>query len=88
MLPSGLAYLSSKTRVVLTKSCLESYVFCGEKVGKFTPAQSKEQGALMQRCQAPARDAALLASPIEIPGVHFEKTQTLTIDLDPKAVLR
>jgi len=35
-----------------------------------------------------ARDAALLASPIEIPGTHFEKTQTLTIDLDPKAVLR
>jgi len=35
-----------------------------------------------------ARDAALLASPIQIPGVHFQKTQTLTIDLDPKAVLR
>jgi hypothetical protein len=35
-----------------------------------------------------ARDAALLASPIQIPGVHFDKTQTLTIDLDPKAVLR
>ena len=35
-----------------------------------------------------ARDAALLASPIQIPGVRFEKTQTLTIDLDPKAVLR
>jgi len=35
-----------------------------------------------------ARDAALLASPIEIPGVRFEKTQSLTIDLDPKAVLR
>jgi outer membrane biosynthesis protein TonB len=35
-----------------------------------------------------ARDAALLASPIQIPGTRFEKTQTLTIDLDPKAVLR
>jgi hypothetical protein len=35
-----------------------------------------------------ARDAALLASPIQIPGVKFEKTQTLTINLDPKAVLR
>ena len=36
-----------------------------------------------------ARDAALAeASPIQIPGVRFEKTQTLTIDLDPKAVLR
>ena len=35
-----------------------------------------------------ARDAALLASPIQIPGTRFEKTQTLTISLDPKAVLR
>jgi len=35
-----------------------------------------------------ARDAALLASPILVPGVRYEKTQTLTIDLDPKAVLR
>jgi hypothetical protein len=35
-----------------------------------------------------ARDAALLASPIQVPGVRYEKTQTLTIDLDPKAVLR
>ena len=35
-----------------------------------------------------ARDAALLASPIQIPGTRFEKTQTLTIALDPKAVLR
>src|SRR5689334_1038851 len=35
-----------------------------------------------------ARDAALLASPIQIPGVKYEKTQTVTIDLDPKAVLR
>jgi hypothetical protein len=35
-----------------------------------------------------ARDAALLASPIQIPGVKYEKTQTLTISLDPKAVLR
>ena len=35
-----------------------------------------------------ARDATLLASPIQIPGVQYEKTQTLTIDLDPKAVLR
>src|SRR4051812_21080093 len=35
-----------------------------------------------------ARDAALLASPIQIPGMRYEKTQTLTISLDPKAVLR
>ena len=35
-----------------------------------------------------ARDAALLASPIQIPGARYEKSQTLTIDLDPKAVLR
>ena len=35
-----------------------------------------------------ARDAALLASPIQIPGTRFEKNQTLTINLDPKAVLR
>jgi hypothetical protein len=35
-----------------------------------------------------ARDAALLASPIQIPGMRFEKTQSLTINLDPKAVLR
>ena len=35
-----------------------------------------------------ARDAALLASPIQAPGVRYEKTQTVTIDLDPKAVLR
>jgi hypothetical protein len=35
-----------------------------------------------------ARDAALLASPIQIPGVKYEKTQILTINLDPKAVLR
>lgn len=35
-----------------------------------------------------ARDAALLASPIQIPGVRYEKTQVLTISLDPKAVLR
>jgi hypothetical protein len=35
-----------------------------------------------------ARDAALLASPIAWPQGHYDKTQTLTIDLDPKAVLR
>jgi outer membrane biosynthesis protein TonB len=35
-----------------------------------------------------ARNAALLASPIQIPGVRFDKTQVLTITLDPKAVLR
>ncbi|HEY2009216.1 MAG TPA: hypothetical protein VGH23_09525 [Rhizomicrobium sp.] len=35
-----------------------------------------------------ARDAALLASPIQWPGGLSEKSQTLTIDLDPKAVLR
>src|SRR3954468_13435329 len=34
-----------------------------------------------------ARDAALLASPIQIPGVRLERNQTLTIVLDPKAVL-
>ena len=34
------------------------------------------------RCSA--RDAALLASPIQIPGMRFEKNQTLTIMLDPK----
>lgn len=35
-----------------------------------------------------ARNAALLASPIQIPGIQFEKTQILTIVLEPKAVLR
>jgi hypothetical protein len=35
-----------------------------------------------------ARDAALLASPIEWPGGLAQKSQTLTITLDPKAVLR
>src|SRR5579863_5601148 len=30
-----------------------------------------------------ARDAALLASPIQIPGVRLDKTQTLTIVLEP-----
>jgi hypothetical protein len=35
-----------------------------------------------------ARDAALLASPIQIPSARLQKTQTLTITLDPKAVLR
>ena len=35
-----------------------------------------------------ARDAALLASPIQWPGGLTQKSQTLTIDLDPKAVLR
>lgn len=35
-----------------------------------------------------ARDATLLASPIPMPPGHYEKVQTLTIDLDPKAVLR
>ena len=34
-----------------------------------------------------ARDAALLASPIQMPGAKYEKAQTLTINLDPKAVL-
>ena len=28
------------------------------------------------------------ASPIQIPGARYEKTQTMTINLDPKAVLR
>jgi hypothetical protein len=35
-----------------------------------------------------ARDAALLASPIQWPGGLKQKSQTLTITLDPKAVLR
>jgi hypothetical protein len=35
-----------------------------------------------------ARDAALLASPIQWPGGLSQKSQSLTIDLDPKAVLR
>lgn len=35
-----------------------------------------------------ARDAALLASPIQFPGGLTQKSQTLTITLDPKAVLR
>ena len=34
-----------------------------------------------------ARDAALLASPIQWPGGLSQKSQTLTITLDPKAVL-
>ena len=35
-----------------------------------------------------ARDAALLASPIQLPPGHYQKVTVLTIDLDPKAVLR
>jgi hypothetical protein len=35
-----------------------------------------------------ARDAALLASPIQIPGMRLEHDQTLTIVLEPRAVLR
>ena len=35
-----------------------------------------------------ARDAALLASPIALPPGKYEKVTVLTIDLDPKAVLR
>ena len=35
-----------------------------------------------------ARDAALLASPIQIPNMRLEKNQTLTIVLEPRAVLR
>ena len=35
-----------------------------------------------------ARDAALLASPIQIPNMRLEKNQSLTIVLEPKAVLR
>lgn len=35
-----------------------------------------------------ARDAALLASPIQIPGMRLERNQTLTIVLEPKDVLR
>ena len=35
-----------------------------------------------------ARDAALLASPIQLPPGNYKKVTVLTIDLDPKAVLR
>jgi hypothetical protein len=35
-----------------------------------------------------ARNAALLASPIEMPPGKYERVQMLTIDLDPRAVLR
>jgi outer membrane biosynthesis protein TonB len=35
-----------------------------------------------------ARDAALLASPIQIPGMRLDHNQSLTILLEPKAVLR
>lgn len=35
-----------------------------------------------------ARNAALLASPIEMPPGRYARVQMLTIDLDPKAVLR
>jgi hypothetical protein len=35
-----------------------------------------------------ARNAALLASPIELPPGRYDKVMRLTIDLDPKAVLR
>jgi hypothetical protein len=35
-----------------------------------------------------ARDAALLASPIQLPPGHYPHVTVLTIDLDPKAVLR
>ena len=35
-----------------------------------------------------ARDAALLASPIQLPPGRYQKVTVLTIDLDPKAVLR
>jgi outer membrane biosynthesis protein TonB len=35
-----------------------------------------------------ARDAALLASPIQLPPGHYEKVTTVTVDLDPKSVLR
>jgi len=35
-----------------------------------------------------ARDAALLASPIQLPPGHYERVTVLTIQLDPKSVLR
>ncbi|MDB5734961.1 MAG: TolA protein [Alphaproteobacteria bacterium] len=35
-----------------------------------------------------ARDAALLASPIQLPPGHYQAVTMLTISLDPKAVLR
>jgi outer membrane biosynthesis protein TonB len=35
-----------------------------------------------------ARDAALLASPIQLPPGRYQRVTVLTIDLDPKAVLR
>jgi len=35
-----------------------------------------------------ARDAALLASPIQLPPGHYQRVTVLTINLDPKSVLR
>jgi len=35
-----------------------------------------------------ARNAALLASPLDLPPGHYDKVKWITIDLDPKAVLR
>jgi hypothetical protein len=35
-----------------------------------------------------ARNAALLASPLDLPPGHYDKVMHITIDLDPKAVLR
>jgi hypothetical protein len=35
-----------------------------------------------------ARNAALLASPLDLPPGHYEKVSRMVIDLDPKAVLR
>lgn len=35
-----------------------------------------------------ARDAALLASPIQLPPGHYQRVTVLTIQLDPKSVLR
>jgi hypothetical protein len=35
-----------------------------------------------------ARDAAILASPLDLPPGKYPKVQDLTITLDPRAVLR
>jgi len=35
-----------------------------------------------------ARDAAILASPLNLPPGHYPRVQDLTIVLDPRAVLR
>lgn len=50
--------------------------------------QRMHDDAVFRDMALSARDAALLASPIQLPPGHYEKVQMLTIVLDPKAVLR